>query len=89
MLRTPLLYINDILEAIGKIENYTARMEFSDFENDERTLDAVIRNFEVIGEVSRQLPQEVKNRHPEIPWRMVTDFRQELSGIPLRTIFLN
>jgi uncharacterized protein with HEPN domain len=47
------LYIKDILESIGLIRSYPARMEFDDFKKDRKTIDAVVRNFEVIGEATK------------------------------------
>jgi uncharacterized protein with HEPN domain len=67
--------IRDILEAIGKITQYTQDMPFEAFEDDERTIDAVIRNLIVIGEAAVHVPQEVAFQHPEIPWRLMGDMR--------------
>ena len=60
--------IDDILEAIDKIQRYTEGMTLDSFRNDSRTIDAVARNFEIIGEAARYVPPEVQKRHSEIPW---------------------
>ena len=52
------LFLYDILECIEKIERYVFGMSFKDFENDERTVDTVIRNLEIIGEAARNIPEE-------------------------------
>jgi uncharacterized protein with HEPN domain len=54
--------INDIIEAIDKIERYTKEMDFNTWIGDEKTVDAVIRNIEVIGEASSHLPDEVLHK---------------------------
>ena len=44
-------------------------MSFDDFINDDKTVDAVVRNFEIIGEATKHLPTEVRNRYPDVDWR--------------------
>ncbi len=68
------LRILDILEAIEKIERYTAGIAYESFAADEMRLDAVLRNITVIGEAARHVPPEVRERHPHLPW-------EELRGI--------
>jgi len=67
--------IRDILDAIAAIEGYTRDMDFEAFRADRRTVHAVIRNITVIGEAARNLPQDVVDGHPDIPWRLMRDFR--------------
>ena len=69
------LYLDDILQSCRKILRYTEGMDFTQFQDDERTYDAVIRNLEIIGEASRNLPSEIKHRYPEIEWRSISAFR--------------
>ncbi|MBP8086780.1 MAG: DUF86 domain-containing protein, partial [Saprospiraceae bacterium] len=54
--REPLLLVSDILESGRKILDYTAGMDFDSFTKDEKTIDAVIRNFQIIGEAANRLP---------------------------------
>ena len=72
------LYITDILESAKKIKKYIKDMTLADFKRDDRTLDAVIRNLEVIGEAAYNLPKEFKKKYPEIPWQAVSDMRNKL-----------
>jgi hypothetical protein len=60
--------LNDILEAIGRIEGYVAGMTFEQFAADRKTLDAVERNFIAIGEAARGVPDEIEVRYPDVPW---------------------
>lgn len=53
-------------------------MSFEDFKNDEKTTEAVIRNFEVMGEAVYHLPEEVKSEHKDIPWADISDMRNKL-----------
>jgi len=62
------LYLDDILESCRKIRQFTQDMSFQEFERDVKTQDAVIRNFEVIGEAANRLPEDVKALCPEVEW---------------------
>lgn len=66
--REPRLLIQDILESIEKIRLYTKNYDFGAFESDNKTIDAVIRNLEIIGEAANKLPQEVKKKNKDIKW---------------------
>jgi uncharacterized protein with HEPN domain len=72
------LYLDDILEAINKIEKYTEDMDFEQFRKDEKTGDAVIRNFSVIGEAVKQIPPSIRNKYPDIPWQIIAGMRDKL-----------
>ena len=69
------LYIDDILESIEKIETYTSGMNYEKFSKDDKTIDAVVRNFEILGEASRQLPDVIKSKYPGVDWKGMIDFR--------------
>ncbi len=58
------LRIQDILDAIAKIERFTSDHGLDSFQQDEMAMDAVIRNFEIIGEAARFIPADVEARHP-------------------------
>ena len=60
--------IHDILESIEAIQKYTEGLQFESFKADRKTVDAVVRNFIVIGEAATHLPEDVCRDHPEIPW---------------------
>lgn len=67
--------VGDILDAVGRIEQYTAGMVFEGFEDDSRTIDAVIRNFIIIGEAAAHVPAEMAAQYPDVPWRLMSDMR--------------
>ncbi len=72
------VYLEDILEAIGKIRNYTAGMSADSFAADNKTLDAVLRNLEVIGEAVKRVPDEVRSQHQQVEWKRVAGLRDIL-----------
>lgn len=72
------LLLEDILEAAQKIAKYCCGLEYADFLNDDKTIDAVIRNFEVIGEASNRIDPDFKLNHPEIEWAKLKGFRNRL-----------
>jgi uncharacterized protein with HEPN domain len=63
--------VEDILEALRKISIYTTGMGQEEFRQDFKTIDAVIRNLEIVGEATRQLPSEFTARYPGVPWRQI------------------
>ena len=73
------MYLEDIQLAMGRIAEYIEGYTFSEFEKDHKTLDAVIRNFEIIGEASKNLPSEVKQKYAEIPWIEMYLLRNKVS----------
>jgi uncharacterized protein with HEPN domain len=71
--------VQDILDAIAAIESYTTDMDYDAFAADRRTIDAVIRNIEIIGEAARHLPAEARLRAPDVPWADITGMRNLLA----------
>ena len=76
--RNPRLLLEDILMAIGKIERYVRGLDEAGFLGDDKTVDAVIRNLEIIGEASRQLPEEYRSTHGDIPWQKMAGLRNRI-----------
>ena len=70
MSRDPKVYLEDILEAIRKIREFARGMSAAARSKDAKTLDAVIRNLEVIGEAVKRLPEEVRSRQPDVAWNI-------------------
>ncbi len=71
-------FIEDIANAIKKIERYTKGLEFEEFSENEMAVDAVIRNFEVIGEAVNNIPDNVKKKFPDVEWSETVGFRNVL-----------
>ena len=72
------LLLEDIVEAIDKIARYTADVDRDSFLEDEKTIDAVVRNLEIIGEATRQLPDTYTAKHGGIPWRQIAGLRNRI-----------
>jgi len=72
------LLIEDILEAANRILSYTKDLSFEDFTTDQKTVDAVARNFEIIGEAASRLPEQFKSKYPEINWIRITGLRNRI-----------
>ncbi len=85
------LFIEDILICIEKIEKYTRNLSFGEFCKNDMVVDAVIRNFEVIGEAVKKIPEEIKNKYPDVEWKEAAGFRDILihdySGIDLESVW--
>ena len=76
--REPKLLIGDILDSAEKIKEYTANLSFDDFLEDSKTVDAVIRNFEIIGEAARRLPKDFKKSYSSVNWSRIIGFRNRI-----------
>ena len=76
--REPTLLLTDICESIEKIKIYTLELTYQQFVDDSKTIDAVIRNFEIIGEAANRLPEEIKDKFPEINWFRLRGFRNRI-----------
>lgn len=76
--RDPDVLLEDIRSSIDKIERYTAGLSEASFLADEKTMDAVVRNLEIIGEAAKQLPAEFKTRSPAIPWSQIAGLRNRI-----------
>lgn len=72
------LRIDDILEAIERIMQYTAGMTWETFSTDDKTIDAVVRNVEIIGEAARHIPDDIVAQYPDIPWDSMRGMRNIL-----------
>ena len=72
------LYLKDILDAMDAIESFVAGMEFDEFKNDDKTSSAVIRKLEITGEAAKNIPEEIRSRHPAVPWKEMAGMRDKL-----------
>lgn len=72
------LYAEDIFESIERIEQYVKNMDFDKFKQDRKTIDAVVRNFSIIGEASKNIPDDIKQKYPNIDWKGVVGFRNRI-----------
>ena len=75
MKRSYRLFVEDILESVDKIERYVKGMSYDNFVENEMIIDAVIRNLEVIGEASKNIPENIREQYTTIPWRRIIGLR--------------
>jgi len=78
MTRGARILLGDILEAAGLLARYTDGLTLDEFAGDIEKQDAVARRLEVIGEAVKGLPMELRERHPDIPWRDIAGARDVL-----------
>lgn len=76
--REPKLLLSDIRDSIEKIKSYTKGQSFDTFIEDSKTVDAVIRNFEIIGEAANRLPEDFKDAHKGVNWFRIRGFRNRI-----------
>lgn len=76
--RDPALLLEDIRSAIARIERYTSGLQREHFVADEKTIDAVARNLEIIGEAVRWVPSDFKHQHADIPWEQIAGLRNRI-----------
>ena len=89
--RAPEILLQDIRQAIGRIERYCASMELASFLADDKTADAVVRNIAIIGEAVTRLPGSFKVKHPGVPWTQIAGLRNRIvhdyAGVDLEIIW--
>lgn len=78
MPRDSRVYLDDVLEGAERVRTYTAGLSLASFREDPRTVDAVVRNLEIIGEAVKNLPDDVRARHPEVAWKRIAGLRDLL-----------
>lgn len=85
------ILLKDILDSIQKIKKYTEGMDYNLFILDDKTIDACVRNFEIIGEVSSKIEDDFKLTHPEIEWKRMKGLRNRMihdySGIDYQVVW--
>lgn len=73
------LFLEDVLESTGLIEEYIRDMNFDNFGSDRKTIDAVVRNLEIIGEATKNIPENIRNAHKDIDWKGIIGLRNRIA----------
>ena len=71
-------FVQDILDSINDVENFIDGMEFEDFIKDKKTIYSVVRAIEIIGEAAKNVPEQVRKKYPEVPWKPMAGMRDKL-----------
>ncbi len=75
MSRSLKLYLEDILQSGNKVLNFTTNMTLEELVRDERTFDAVAHNLQIIGEATKNIPEEIRSQYPQVEWRKIAGLR--------------
>jgi len=76
--RNPTLYLKDILEAMEAIEKFVRGVDLETFKKDDMRSSAVIRKFEIIGEATKNIPEDIKQKYHQVPWKDMAGMRDKL-----------
>ena len=72
------LYLKDIMDALESIESFVEGMDLPGFQADDKTASAVIRKFEIVGEAAKRVPEDIRKKHPKVPWKEMAGMRDRL-----------
>lgn len=85
------LFIKDILEHIEKMESFIADMSYEDFKRDTKTNFAVVRCVEIVGEAAKNIPDSIREKYKQVPWKYLTGMRDKIAhfyfGIDLERVW--
>lgn len=73
------LFIEDIKGSIAQIEEFVGDMNFQEFANDEKTSSAVVRKLEIVGEATKNVPKEIRQKYKELPWTDMARMRDKIT----------
>jgi uncharacterized protein with HEPN domain len=77
--RGTVMYLRDILGAMDEIERFVEGMTLEEFREDRRTFHACVRNLEIMGEAVKNLPEDLRDEHDDVPWREVAGMRDKVA----------
>ena len=78
MSRNVLVYIKDILQNMRDAEQFIQGMTYEQFVADKKTVNAILRSIEVIGEAAKRVPDDVRAQYPQIPWKEMAGMRDKV-----------
>lgn len=78
MKKDDIVYLRHILDAISRIEEYTIDLDYDDFMDNNLVQDGVVRQIEIVGEATKRVSAEMREKYPDIPWRKMAGMRDKL-----------
>jgi len=72
------LYLKDIFEAMNAAQTFIEGMDFDAFATDDKTVSAVVRKLEIIGEATKNVPEDIRQQYPQVPWRNMAGMRDRI-----------
>lgn len=85
-------YLDDILNSMKEVDEFTKDLTAEKFMGDRKTVNAVIRSLEVIGEAAKKIPEKIRKKYPGIPWKNISGMRDKLiheyHGVDLETVWV-
>lgn len=84
-------FLQDILEALNDAESFVDNLSFEEFAADRKTIYAVVRSVEIIGEATKNIPDQIKAQTPDLPWKRMAAMRDKLIhgyfGVDIKTLY--
>ncbi|GBE18331.1 hypothetical protein BMS3Abin16_00928 [archaeon BMS3Abin16] len=71
-------YIQDVLTSIDEVDEFTKDMSFDEFAGDKKTINAVVRSLEVLGEAAKKIPADMRKKNVKVPWNLMAGMRDKL-----------
>jgi len=85
-------YLRDILDAMGKAQQFVENLSYEQFAVDDKTVFAVVRALEIVGEATKNIPKPIRKEYPEVPWKDMAGMRDILIhdyfGVDVETVWL-
>ena len=78
-------FMFDISDSISDLRSFVSNMTFEDFTADRKTVNAVIRSLEIIGEATKKIPVEIRQQYPLVPWKKIAGMRDKLIHMRLKS----
>ena|ERR1700690_1144423 len=84
-------YLNDIVECINDVKSFIDGMTYKEFSLDKKTINAVVRSIEIVGEAAKHIPKTVRDKAPDVPWKDIVGMRNKIAheyfGVDIKIVW--